>query len=210
VIKLHGSQRFIVRTPDADVEVRGTAFRVTRVLEPTCRERTRVRVDEGRVAVRSPSGEVILDPGGEWLSPCEVSDQPTPAPTAAATQGPTATAVARVASPPGMASASSKPESPSAPSGGSAASDLVAQNALFSEAMSAKARGEPGRAVASLDALVHRYPRSPLREAAEAQRMNLVVGTDRARAASLARDYLARYPRGFARAEAEEIVREGP
>lgn len=81
---------------------------------------------------------------------------------------------------------------------------------LFAEAMSAKSRGEPGKAVAALDTLLQRYPRTPLREAVEAQRMNLLVGSDRGRATSLAKDYLARYPRGFARADAEAIARDVP
>ena len=54
------------------------------------------------------------------------------------------------------------------------------------------------------------YPRSPLREAADAQRMNILAGIDRARARAAAREYLARYPRGFARADAEAIAPDLP
>ena len=76
--------------------------------------------------------------------------------------------------------------------------------------MASKGRGDTRSALASLEFLLDKYPRTPLREAAEAQRMVLVAGTDRARAAALAASYLARYPHGFARADAEKISRDGP
>ena len=40
--------------------------------------------------------------------------------------------------------------------------------------------------------------------------MNLVAGSDRARAVGLAQGYLIRYPHGFARADAEKIIGASP
>jgi ferric-dicitrate binding protein FerR (iron transport regulator) len=227
VTKLQAGQRYIVRTMEAEVEVRGTVFRVSRLAEEWCGERTRVVVTEGRVAVRAGKDSVTLEPGGEWSSPCAAPVQPAmPIAAPAEARNAAAPAEARNAAAP----AESTPPRPAAPrepaapaplvapasttalpeaSSSAARSDLTVQNALFAEAMSAKSRGEPRRAVSSLDALLERYPRSPLREAAEAQRMNLLVTVDRARARALANEYLTRYPRGFARADAESILR-GP
>jgi hypothetical protein len=228
VTKLHDAHRFIVRTADADVEVRGTVFRVSRMSELECGERTRVRVEVGRVEVRAPGGGATLDPGDDWASPCVPTARPLPTPTDSPTSRSVETGAGRA--PPLAAPRPSAPvplaaplatiERPPIPAGASdsqvaaassattATSELAAQNALFAEAMSAKSRGEPGKAVAALDAFLQKYPRSPLREAAEAQRMSLLVGIDRLRATSLAKDYLARYPRGFARADAEAIARD--
>jgi hypothetical protein len=269
VVKLKGAGRFLVRTADAEVEVRGTVFRVSRVAEEGCGsgtggeprsgERTRVHVTEGRVVVRAAAGGVTLDPGGDWASPCAPTAEAAasipallvtpPSPVAAPSPlvpapsvlpgpsglsglpdplyrpnppGPAAARAAGPRDPVASRAASTVPDAPPAgaalvvtstpaapepdPSSSAARSDLTVQNALFAEAMSAKSRGETRRAVASLDALLDRYPRSPLREAAEAQRMNLAAAVDRRRARSLAMDYLARYPRGFARADAEAIL----
>ncbi len=55
VAKLHPGERFVIRTPDAEVEVRGTSFRVaTAPPDPACAAvtTTRVNVFEGVVTVR--------------------------------------------------------------------------------------------------------------------------------------------------------------
>ena len=203
VTKRGPTQRFLVRTPDAEVEVRGTVFRVSRLEDPRCGLQTRVHVDEGRVVVRAGQDGATLEPGGEWVSRCIVAPAPTvPAPTIA----PVARAPLNVA-PPATSKSSAEPATastfaPSAP----AASELAAQNALFADAMSSKARGDTASALTSLDFLLQKYPRTPLREAAEAQRMKLVATTDPARAVGLAQAYLLHYPHGFARADAEKIA----
>ena len=230
VTKRGPTQRFLVRTPDAEVEVRGTVFRVSRLEDPRCGLQTRVHVDEGRVVVRAGQDGATLEPGGEWVSRCVAA----PAPVAAPSPVPS-TLVPSVASPqtpsvapvplapsqanapvartplnvaaPATSATSAEPATastlaPSAP----AASELAAQNALFADAMSSKARGDTASALTSLEFLLQKYPRTPLREAAEAQRMKLVATTDPARAVGLAQAYLLHYPHGFARADAEKIA----
>jgi hypothetical protein len=51
-----------------------------------------------------------------------------------------------------------------------------------------------------------RYPASPLAESAAVQRMNLLAASDPARVKVAARQYLARYPQGYARTEAEGLL----
>jgi hypothetical protein len=233
VTKRGPTQRFLVRTPDAEVEVRGTVFRVSRLEDPRCGLQTRVHVDEGRVVVRAGQDGATLEPGGEWVSRCVAAPAPvvpapapstlvpsvaggqTPsvapvpvAPTAAS--APLARTPQNVAAPavaPATSASSGEPATastfaPSAP----AASELAAQNALFADAMSSKARGDTASALTSLEFLLQKYPRTPLREAAEAQRMKLVATTDPPRAVGLAQAYLLHYPHGFARADAEKIA----
>ncbi len=222
VTKRGPGQRFVIRTPDAEVEVRGTVFRVSRLDDARCGLQTRVHVDEGRVVVRAPRNGTTLERGGEWTSPCVTAANAEATVEARAE----ATSAAREAAPPPVqpvqlprsvpttaglvAAAPARGAQPGALNAPSAASELAAQNALFADAMASKARGDTRSAQASLEYLLEKYPRTPLREAAEAQRMLVVSGTDRSRAAVLARDYLARYPRGFARADAEKLAGDSP
>lgn len=217
VTKRGPTQRFLIRTPDAEVEVRGTIFRVSRLEDASCGFQTRVHVDEGRVVVRAAHEDAALERGGEWVSRClapaaavasvaasgAVEAQTAPS---SASRGATSPSSSRQ----GPVAAKLAPAPPSVEPGPSASSDLAAQNALFADAMSSKARGDTRSALTSLEFLLDKYPRTPLREAAEAQRMMLVSGSDKARAATLARGYLNRYPHGFARADAERILHDGP
>lgn len=218
VTKRGPTERFIVRTPDAEVEVRGTVFRVSRLEDPRCGLQTRVHVDEGRVIVRAAGQDgATLEPGGEWVSRCVTAQLPAatasaPAPPAIPSSRPRP-AVALTPSPTTMTPAPAPAPAPApmaaAPST-LVSSELAAQNALFADAMASKTRGDTASALTSLDFLLQKYPRTPLREAAEAQRMNLVAGTDPARAVGLAQGYLLRYPHGFARADAEKIIGATP
>ena len=54
--------------------------------------------------------------------------------------------------------------------------------------------------------LASRYPSSPLAENAHIERMRLLGASDGRRGAEAARAYLARYPHGFARAEANDLL----
>jgi len=222
VTKRGPTQRFLVRTPDAEVEVRGTVFRVSRLEDPQCGLQTRVHVDEGRVVVRAGQDGATLEPGGEWVSRCVGA--PVPAAPSPATAPPARplNGAATGTSPPNANPALAAPVpaaaanfvdpatastfAPNAPAG----SELAAQNALFADAMSSKARGDTASALTSLEFLLQKYPRTPLREAAEAQRMKLVATTDPARAVGLAQGYLLHYPHGFARADAEKIAGAAP
>lgn len=206
VAKLAADERFVVTTPDAEVEVRGTAFRVTIVtpdLACAAGSPTRVEVTEGVVVVRHAGAEQLVAAGERWPAACE--GQPAAQPMATAT--PTATAMTATAT------------GPSAPStavvwrGGAASpeasSRLAEQNDIFDEAMRMKRQGDTGAALASLDRLLTSYPSGPLSESASAERMRLLARTDKTAASAAASEYLRRHPRGFARAEAEAIAAGG-
>jgi ferric-dicitrate binding protein FerR (iron transport regulator) len=224
VAKLGANERFVVATPDAEIEVRGTAFRVSVVTPVAACEGgtpTRLVVDEGVVVVRHAGHEERVAAGGQWPS-CGATI-PTTA-VANATNGAPPTPV--LASPPTPVLAS-PPTSPSgstvAASGASthagtgsahpapdSSSRLAEQNDLFDEAMRAKRAGDLSGALAKLDRLRSTYPGGPLAENAEVERMRILVSTNRAQAAQAAREYLRRRPSGFARAEAEALVSAGP
>jgi hypothetical protein len=183
VAKLHGDERFLVHTPDAEVEVRGTQFRVAVVpADPACGESTstRVTVTEGVVVVRHAGAEARVAAGEAWTAgDCPGAD------------GGTSRSVVGTRDP--------------APS-----STLAAQNDLFASAVSAKRQGNYHRALAGFDRLLAQYPGSPLTESATVERMRVLRLADPGRAPVAAKDYLARYPRGFARAEAQTIAEGAP
>lgn len=223
VAKLGAGQRFLVRTGDAEVEVRGTRFSVSVASPLACAAgvTTRVRVTEGAVVVRGAHGEVRLGPGDAWPN-CEDPTIPTLATSAAAVRPPAPRADDARTGPNALpeASASPAPTAPpsstgmstapslEAPKGGSSGSSLADENALYQRALSEKRAGNTAAAVGSFEQLLAKYPRSPLAESAAAERMRLFAKdpSARARARSAARDYLARYPMGFARADADSIV----
>jgi len=193
VAKLAPNDRFLIRTSDAEVEVRGTSFRVSVVpADPACGNgtRTRVRVFEGVVVVRQNGREDAVVKGSEWPIGCPSVRSPAPRATIApiAPIAPDQTTLVAPAA--------------------NAASNLAAQNDLFAEAMRSKRNGETAAALAGFDRLLSRYPAGQLAENAAAERMKLLASTDRHKAAAAASQYLARYPSGFARAAAESILHD--
>ena len=90
-----------------------------------------------------------------------------------------------------------------------AASDLAGQNDLFIEGTQAWHRGDGQAALGAFDQLLARYPGGQLAENASVQRMRVLRSIAPERAASSARDYLGRYPSGYARAEAEAVLQAG-
>lgn len=218
VAKLDPGQRFVIETLDATVEVRGTAFRVT-VLdrEHACAggARTRVSVSEGVVNVRFRGGAVDVAAGAHWPTNCDVappatagvdqepkpklppnnvnSSSGTASPTAAIRSGSPTAAPSRAAREP------SEPASPRQTS-------LADQNDKFERAVKARRRGELQTALRSYREFVQEFPASPLAQNARVEVMRLLVASNPSAAAQAARDYLQRYPTGFARAEAERIV----
>lgn len=187
VAKLASGRRFVVATGDAEVEVRGTRFRVAIVApDPDCGAgtRTRVSVTEGVVTVRHAGLEDRVPAGEQWPGGCAAAVS-SAGPERLAQAAPVV--VAR---------------------GGE--STLTEQNDLFAAAAAAKRRGDSRSALAALDAFVARFPSSPLAESVAVERIRLLRATAPSRAVIAARDYVARYPKGFARAEAEAIVAEGP
>ena len=215
VAKQHAGERFLVRTVDTEVEVRGTSFVVESVpSDPLCGggARTRVRVDEGIVSVRSLGVEVRVAAGEHWPMGCKaVAPAIAPSPAAddsRAAAPPPASPLS--ASPPSAsivhASPAIPPNAPASPAPIDEAtrrSDLRAQNALFTDALAAKRRGDKAAALTAVNELLRRYPSGPLTENALVERMRLLTGTAALKAA---REYLDRYPNGFARAEADGIA----
>ncbi|MES1210503.1 MAG: FecR family protein, partial [Pseudomonadota bacterium] len=79
VAKLKAGERFVIVTPDAEVEVRGTRFKVDVV--PAAADCgggtvTRVAVEEGLVEVRGPGGDVRVPAGAQWPTDCAASRLP--------------------------------------------------------------------------------------------------------------------------------------
>jgi hypothetical protein len=192
VAKQSAGERFLVHTPDAEVEVRGTQFRVSIApADAACGggTTTRVAVSEGVVLVRHDGQEVRVGAGEQWPSGCTQTASLAPA---VAARGSTGTGMTRAAPTP------------------SSASMLGVQNDVFAEAVAAKSNGDTAGAIAGFDRFLARYPRSPLAESAAVERMRLLRTTDPAQAEAAAKAYLARYPRGFAHAEAQAILAASP
>jgi len=190
VAKLAANERFVVRTPDAEVEVRGTSFRVAVVSADACTAATvtRVYVAEGTVVVRSSLGEARVTAGTSWPGICaRQADVPaTPSATPAAKSlGSTHPVVAPTATP---------------------ASELAEQNRLYGAATAAKRRGDSASALALYRDFSSKYPSSWLAESAAVERMRILASEDQGRARDAARAYLKTYPHGFARDEATDIL----
>ena len=154
VAKLQAGQRFVVLTPDAEVEVRGTRFHVGLASpDENCGHGTptRVVVDEGVVVVRSASGEVRVPAGQRWPNGCAAPTAPAP---------PSPVVVTR-----------RQPKLAAAPS----ASTLATENDLFGAALRAERSGDRSEAAHLLDALLTRYPQTPLRESAERARARVTA-----------------------------------
>ena len=163
--------------------MRGTAFKVSLVSpDAACGggTPTRVGVTEGVVVVRHAGVESRVEAGQQWPSGCT---QPLVA-----------------------ARASSGSSAAHGPAAAAPASSLGEQNDMFADAMAAKRRGDTGEALADFNRFLARYPASPLAESATVERMRLLRTADPGRATTAARQYLGRYPNGFARAEAEAIL----
>lgn len=194
VAKLTVGERFIVRTPDAEVEARGTSFRLARIPGGSCPQDivTRLSVLEGVVSARALDHEDRIGAGQEWTAPCPVSSS--------AVVPPAALPIAEVA-----------PTMPDPHAAASAqAPKLQSINDLFAEAMDAKRRGDKRQALATLVRLETQHPGSPLAESATVERLKILAILDPSAAATVARSYLAKYPDGFARSLAESILAKAP
>ncbi len=213
VAKLETSERLVVRTLDAEVEVRGTRFHVE-VTDPTTTcdgHATRVSVDEGVVVVRRDGAEARLTAGQSWPTCMQVAG---PQPTGPALQSSTPPSPVPSGGPSGGITRDPvTPQVASSGSSGSSASSgssTIEQNDLFDDGIEKKHRGDMAGAAASFERLLAKYPQGPLAESAAAQRVKVLRTSNPARAKVAAREYLSRWPRGFARDEAESVLREAP
>jgi ferric-dicitrate binding protein FerR (iron transport regulator) len=163
VTKLKAGERFVILTPDAEVEVRGTRFKVDVVpAAPDCGGGTvtRVTVEEGVVEVRGPGGDTRVPAGSRWPADCV---RPRPVAASAPRGHVRAAAARRVGAAPRPAEASS--------------STLATENDLFGSALRAERDGNPREAIELLEVLLTRFPRSPLHASAAAARERLIASS---------------------------------
>jgi ferric-dicitrate binding protein FerR (iron transport regulator) len=229
--KLRPGQRFVVETPDAEVEVRGTAFTVA-LSEPgsgCASPRTSVSVDEGVVEVRFHGQSYRITPGGHWPERCDAPAAPAALPATppeappasealhATSQQRTSAKAARTSTKaPALAapseSAARTAEAPSTHSDSSAPlennSGLSEQNNLYAKAVAARRSGRLGEAIATYDQLLDKFPNGALAESARGDRLKILIRLNPSRAKLEAARYLARYPRGLASAEARALLGE--
>jgi ferric-dicitrate binding protein FerR (iron transport regulator) len=222
VAKLIPGERFIIATSDAEVEVHGTAFRVAVVpADPACGGGTitRVSVTEGVVSVRRAGVEARVTPGHVWPEQCSESSAAAAARPGSPRGHIRGVAARTVTRGTGISDGSAAPatddDAPStepqapvaeAPVVPLTRSELAAQNDLFASAVRAKRRGQGSHAVRIFERFTREYPTSPLTESAAAQRMKLLAVIDSVAARRAATEYLARYPNGFAHAEARHLL----
>jgi hypothetical protein len=198
VPKLGAHRTLSVVTPDARVTVRGTRFSVA-VDGTGDRRETRVRVTEGSVWVDHGGKQDVLGAGQSWssLAPVVASDT---TPTTPAT---VPTALPEIAPIPAIPDASA----PRTAFAARAASTLAAENEAYRRAVAAVRAGDDAHAVGLLEGFVARFPGSPLAQNATVERLRALSRLGRREsAARAARQYLAEYPRGFARDEATALT----
>jgi ferric-dicitrate binding protein FerR (iron transport regulator) len=204
VAKIRPGQRFVIATPDIEVEVRGTAFRLSAGgAEASCegRVRSRLEVFEGVVAVRRGDTVKLVAGGGVWPDcPAAVETAVRPPGSAAPAPAPPARAHRTEKAPP-VAPATTLVDP---------GSTLAEENDLYGRALMARRRGDRQTALDTFLELERRFPSSHLSESAMVARMRLIAGQDRTAAGAVAREYLARFPNGFARVEAAGLAAEPP
>lgn len=205
VTKLASGERFIIDTPDSEVEVRGTVFSVeVGTPRPGCRSSgnsSSVTVGEGEVLVLSRGSRVLLRPGETWTLPCDGVSAPSAAAAEAAALAPVArtgstaasaaTGPRKIASPrsgrdvaPTVPGADSPARAPVAatpvgvgPLPEAPASHLAEQNDLFSAAMAAEREAKHDIALHKLKELIARFPTGPLSESARAERQRILLAS---------------------------------
>lgn len=195
VVKLVPGERFVVNTPDSEVEVRGTVFSVdVDTVSPGCRGSgvtSTVRVREGEVSVRSRNDRVLVHPGETWTIPCADTESSNVMPAKASSTPSTAPSGvpnvrSRSRSKPAFAriarAASRMDESPTVPSDAPSMpiaspappSQLGQQNDLMSAAMAAERQGQHDLALRKLNQLIERFPGGPLSESARVERQRIL------------------------------------
>lgn len=214
VAKLSSGSRFLLDTPDAQVEVHGTKFRVDVLETPEpcpVSSRTRVSVTEGVVEVRARGFVARLLAGQEWPGGCDAIGNTARevAPSLESDPGdrvalPVKSAGSRAEKP--FAAGAERPPQEASSVQPNAPSVLGESNELFRAAASAARAGDVNGALAGYERFLNSYPDSALAENALVARMRLFGTSNQVAARREAERYLARYPRGFARAEAKRTA----
>jgi ferric-dicitrate binding protein FerR (iron transport regulator) len=211
VPKLGPARSFAVTTPEATIVVHGTTFSVARTADAMSETpRTSVDVEEGSVSVRRNGVDIFLHAGDHWSSSVpslggaagEAGELRANSDLAADKHKPSVS----VSVPRGSSSSKNSGQ----PSSSDKSSSLAAENQLLQTAMAARQQGDARRAAELATELVRRYPASPLVEEARVERMRALAASGSPAAAGEAQSYLADYPRGFARQEANRILASLP
>ena len=196
--KLGSGKHLIVETADAEVMVIGTAFTVAVGSEQGAPS-THVRVRRGTVWIMQGGKQrAVLHAGDEWSSPVATAAVVAAAPPAPVSQPIVAVRAvherARRAVPAPRAVIVDK-------------GTLEEENRMFRAGLTARNAGDSGSAADTFGSLLARYPRSVLREQALAEQFRALERAGRGSSAAVAaRRYLASYPNGFARSDAERIT----
>lgn len=195
---LRAGERFVVETMDAEVEVRGTVFRV-RAEDHRLQS---VDVSEGKVEVRF-GGEVFrIGAGGAWAAPAR---PPLAASSVSAipTTSVKPSAVSRGGEYPSPSAALRRPLLDAG--AGPSASDE--SSSIFDDGVRTLGRGDYDAATRLLAAFRERAPNDPRAEDAAFLTVLALQRSGRAAAAKdAARRYLDEYPRGHRAVEAKAIT----
>ncbi|HSU40141.1 MAG TPA: FecR domain-containing protein [Polyangiaceae bacterium] len=197
--KLEGGKHLIVETPDVEVMVIGTAFTVAVGSEHGAAS-THVRVRRGTVWImHAGTQRAVLHAGDEWTSPVAKAAAVTPEPVSPApVAGRALHERPRRAAPPARVVERTRVVD---------SGTLAEENRMFQAGLTARNAGDAGGAADAFASLLAHYPRSVLREQALAEQFRALERAGRGSAAAVgARRYLASYPNGFARADAERIA----
>ena len=178
------SERFVVALPDGEIEVRGTTFTVVAFAGRT----TRVRVDEGVVALRIDGEiEMLLHAREEW---------PTPVPAVAASSAPPVAPSPKVAS-----SAALRPTAAVASTAATSASDE------YLEAMRLFRAHDYDAAAQAFHAFAAAHPRAPESEDAAFLEASALAYAGRADAAAvIAERFLEKFASSFHARDAAILV----
>lgn len=189
---LGDGERFLVRTDDAEVEVRGTIFRV----EAENRRIRRVSVSEGKVSVRQGGMTAMITAGGSWEAASEaVSSEPVAVSRANAKGAPP-----KVAWRPPPRPEEPRPKEVEAPAPTPEAPPQAALRPAsqdFAAAVGTLGAGDYGAAEARLSAFAATYPGDARAEEAAYLRAIALERSGRLdEAREAARAYVARWPAG--------------
>lgn len=201
VAHLHDGERFIIGTPDAEVEVHGTVFEV-RVSGPedACEGTlTQVVVTEGLVTVRHGSVVERLGAGERWPHGC------APSRTEARRDEPRSPGERSAAQPGARRDGPSGPTSPM-PAGPQTVSRLTEMNDAYAHAVALRQHGDVSLAIVAFAEFASDYRAGPLEESARVEHLRLLVRVDQNRARADATRYLRDFPNGFAREEAARVL----
>jgi ferric-dicitrate binding protein FerR (iron transport regulator) len=176
----HSKERnVVVETPHAELLVVGTAFSVLVQGEGDAAE-TSVEVTRGVVWVlQGGKQQAVLEAGARWSSGSRAAATPSATP----------------------------PAQRALPSTSAQQGTLAEENHLFRAALDARNRGDNGTAAELFGELLRRFPRSVVGEEASLGRLRALGRLGRSQEArSEAKRYLARFPSGHAREEAERVI----